>query len=71
MSKEWPVNSDCYQAMFNKFLYTKIEEDDIGSIWFQQDDVTGHMAEAILDVLRPLLANRIINRRADDIGAEF
>ena len=29
------VNRDCYRAMLNKFLFTKIEEEDIGNIWFQ------------------------------------
>ena len=31
------VNGDRYRAMLNEFLFTKIEEDDIGNIWFQQD----------------------------------
>ena len=32
------VNGDCYRAMLNEFLFTKIEEEDIGfnRIWFQQ-----------------------------------
>ena len=30
------VNGDCYRAMLNEFLFTKIEEGDIGNIWFQQ-----------------------------------
>ena len=29
------VNGDRYRAMLNKFLFTKIEEEDIGNIWFQ------------------------------------
>ena len=40
--------------MLNEILFTKIEEKDIGSIWFQQ--------EAALDVLRPVLK---ISRRVD------
>ena len=28
------VNGDSYRAMLNEFLFTKIEEDDIGNIWF-------------------------------------
>ena len=31
------VNGDRYWAMLNEFLFTKIEEEDIGNIWFQQD----------------------------------
>ena len=44
--------------MLNEILFTKIEEEDIGNIWFQQDTAT-------LDVLRPVFENRIIRRRAD------
>ena len=48
-------------------MFTKIEEDDIGNIWFQRDGATCHTAEAILDVLRPVFEDRIISRRADAI----
>ena len=51
--------------MLNEFLFTKIEEEDIGKIWFQQDGATYHTAEATLDVLRPGFEDRIINRRTD------
>ena len=58
-------NGDPYQAMLSEFLFTKIEEDDIGNNWFQQDGATCHTAEAILDVLRPVFKDRIISRKAD------
>ena len=51
--------------MLNNFLLTKIEEEDIGNIWFQQDGVTCHTAEATLDVLRSVFEDCIISRRAD------
>ena len=51
------VNSDRYRAMLNEFLSTKIEEEVIGNIWFQQDGATCHTAEAILDVLRPVFVD--------------
>ena len=51
--------------MLNEFLFTKLEEDDIDNIWFQQDSATCHTAEATLDVLRPGFKDRIICRRAD------
>ena len=38
---------------------------EFGNIWFQQDGVTCHTAEAALDVLRPVFADRIISRSAD------
>ena len=59
------VNSDRYRAMLNEILFTKIEEEDIGNIWFQQDGATCHTAEATLDVLRSVFEDRIVSRRAD------
>ena len=50
--------------MFNEFLFTKIEEENIGNSWFQQDDATCHTAEATLDVLRPIFEDRIVSLRA-------
>ena len=50
---------------FGEFLLTKIEEEDIGNIWFQQDGATYHTVKATLDVLRPIFEDCIINRRAD------
>ena len=44
--------------MLNEFLFTKIEEEDIGNIWFQQDSATCYTAEAALDVLRPVFEDR-------------
>ena len=46
-------------------LFTKIEEEVIGNIWFQHDGATCHTAEATLYVLRPVSEDRIIKRRAD------
>ena len=46
--------------MLKKFLFTKIEEEDIGNIWFQQDGATYHTAEATLDVLLTVFEDRII-----------
>ena len=46
-------------------LFTKIKEEDIGNIWFQQDGVTCHTAEATLDVFRRVFEDRIISSRAD------
>ena len=57
------VNGD--RARLNEFLFTKIEEEDIGNIWFQQDGATCHTAEATFDVLRPVFEDRIINRRSN------
>ena len=51
--------------MLNEFWFTKIEEEDIGNIWFQQDGATYHTAEAALDVLRLVFEDCIISRRAN------
>ena len=53
------VNGDRYRALLNEFLFTKIEEGDTGNIWFQKDGATCHYAEATLDVLQPVLKDRI------------
>ena len=45
------VNGDRNRAMLSEFLFTKIEEEDIANIWFQQDGATCHTAEAVFDVL--------------------
>ena len=39
--------------------------EDFGNIWFQLGDATCHIAEATLDVIRPMFEDRIISRRAD------
>ena len=68
MSKQRPlqsVNGDRYRAMLNEFLVTKIQEEDIGNICFQQDGATCHTAKATLDILRPVFIDRIISRRVD------
>ena len=59
------VNVDQYRVMLNAFLFTKIEEEDIGNIWFQQDGATCYTAEATLNILSPVFEERIISRRAD------
>ena len=53
------------RQMLKEFLFTKIEKENIGNIWFQQDGATCHIAEATLDVLGSVFQDRIISRRAD------
>ena len=59
------VNGYRYRAMLNEFLFTKIEEQIIDKISFQQDGATCHTDEATLDLLRPVFEDRIISLRAD------
>ena len=47
-------------VMLNEFLFTQIEEEDIGNICFQQDGAMCHTAQAALDILRPVFEDRII-----------
>ena len=46
-------------------MFTKIEEEGIANIWFQQEGAMCHTAEATLDVLCPVFEDHIISRRAD------
>ena len=59
------VNGDRYRAMLNEFLFTKMEEEDIGNNWFKQDDATCHTAEATLDLLHSVFEDRIISCGSD------
>ena len=52
-------------AMLNEFLFTKIEEEDIGNKRFQKDGATCHTVKATLEVLRPVFEDRISSLRAD------
>ena len=51
---------DRYWAMLNEFLFTKIKEENISNIWFQQNRATCHTAEAALGVLSPVFEDLII-----------
>ena len=53
--------------MLNEFLFTKIEEEDIDNILFQQDRAKCHTVEATIDILRPVFEDHIISRRASEI----
>ena len=55
------VNGDRYRVMLNEFLFTKIQEEDIDNIRFQQDDATCRTTEATLDVFRLVFEDRIIS----------
>ena len=56
---------DRYRAMLNEFLFTKIENEVIGSIWFQHDGAMCHTADVTVDVLRSVFRDGIINRKVD------
>ena len=52
-------------------VFIKIEEEDIGNIWFQQDGATCHTAEATFDVLRSVFEESIIRRKSDDRSCDL
>ena len=56
------VNGDRYRAMLNEFVFTKIEEEDIGNIWFLQDGTMWYTTEATLDVLCSVFKDRITSQ---------
>ena len=63
-SKEWPLQSIAIViVMLKEFFVHKIEEEVIDNIWFQQNGDTCHTAT--LDVLSPVVENRVISHRAD------
>ena len=55
--------------MLNEFLFTKIEEEDIGNIWFQQHGATCHTAKITRDVLGSVFKDRIISCRRGLVGS--
>ena len=57
--------------MLNEFLFTTIEEEDIGNIWFPQDGAACHTAEATLDVLRSVFEDRIISHITEVVWAPW
>ena len=46
-------------AILNEFLFTKIEEEDIDNIWFQQDGATCHRTVIVKIVLYILGAGEL------------
>ena len=59
------ANGNRYRAVFNEFLFTKMEKEDFGNIWYQHDGATCHTAEAAVNILRPVAEDCIISRRDD------
>lgn len=59
------VNGGRYRAMLCEYLFTTIEDEDLGDIWIQQDGATCHTANVTIDLLRTVFGNRIISRNSD------
>ena len=52
-----------------RIFFTKIEEEDIDNVWFQQDGAICRTAQATLDVLRSGFENCVISHIADVVWA--
>ena len=59
------ANGERYSAMLNEFLLSKIEEDDMDDIWFQQDGAICHTANVTIDLMRTVFKNPKISRNSD------
>ncbi|KAG5323085.1 TC3A transposase, partial [Pseudoatta argentina] len=59
------VNSDRYLNMLQEFFFPRLNELDLGDIWFQQDGATAHTSRASMAVLREHFPERLISIRGD------
>ena len=59
------VNSDRYLNMLQEFFFPRLDELDLGDIWFQQDGATAHTSRASMAVLRVHFPERLISIRGD------
>ena len=51
--------------MLNEFLFSKIEENEMDDIWFQQDGASCHTANVTINLMRTVFENQIISRNSD------
>jgi len=59
------VTSDRYVNMLEEFFLPRLDEMDLGDIWFQQDGATAHTSKASITVLREHFPGRLISLRGD------
>lgn len=59
------VNSERYTEMIREFFLPKLEEMDLGDVWFQQDGATAHTARCSMELLRENFHERLISLRGD------
>lgn len=51
--------------MLQEFFFPRLDELDLGDIWFQQDGATAHTSRASMAVLREHFPERLISIRGD------
>ena len=54
-----------YREMLSSFLFPKLEEINLGDVWFQQDGATAHTARESMQLLREHFPERLISLRGD------
>ena len=59
------VNAARYREMISTFFLPKLEQMDIGNVWFQQDGATAHTARGSMELLREHFPERLISLRGD------
>lgn len=59
------VNAARYTQMIEEFFIPKLDELDLGDVWFQQDGATAHTARASMNLLREHFPDRLISLRGD------
>ena len=59
------VNSERYASMVVDFFLPKLEEMNVGEVWFQQDSATAHTARRPMNILREHFLERLISFRGD------
>lgn len=59
------VNAVRYREMITTFFLPKLQEMNIGDVWFQQDGATAHTARCSIELLRENFPNRLISLRGD------
>lgn len=51
--------------MIEEFFLPKLEEIDVGDVWFQQDGVTSHIVRTSMNLLREHFPGRLISLWGD------
>ena len=58
-------NGNRYVNMLEEFFVPRLDEMDLGDVWFQQDGATAHTARSSMALLREHFSGRLISLRGD------
>lgn len=59
------VNRERYRHKTTNFLWNKLNDMNLGGMWFQQDSATYHTAWETITLLHQLFSNRLISKNGD------